>query len=95
MGKDKIEFISYDGSYPNLCSGKLAIKVNGKRISFPEGSLSSGGSVTHDGSYNNWSIENGPWSINEWPDEIQDDIKYEITELVNSNVEWGCCGGCI
>lgn len=56
MRKDKIEFISYDGEYPNLCSGKLVIKVNGKRIRFPEYCLSSGGAVTHDGSYNNWSI---------------------------------------
>ena len=26
----KIEFVSYSGSYPNLCSGKLHVRVDGK-----------------------------------------------------------------
>lgn len=26
----KIEFVSYDGEYPNLCSGELTLKINGK-----------------------------------------------------------------
>lgn len=31
---NKIEFVSYNGSYPNLCSGKLTVKIDGKEISF-------------------------------------------------------------
>lgn len=26
----QVEFISYDGAYPNLCSGLLVLKINGK-----------------------------------------------------------------
>jgi hypothetical protein len=29
-----IEFVSYDGAYPNLCSGKLTVKIDGKEVSF-------------------------------------------------------------
>lgn len=27
-----IEFVSYNGKYPNLCRGTLIIKVNGKKL---------------------------------------------------------------
>ena len=30
----KIEFVSYSGSYPNLCRGKLVVKIDGKNVSF-------------------------------------------------------------
>ena len=29
-----IEFVSYNGAYPNLCSGKLTVKIDGKEVSF-------------------------------------------------------------
>jgi hypothetical protein len=31
---EKIEFVSYNGKYPNLCSGKLVVKIDGKEVSF-------------------------------------------------------------
>ena len=31
---NKIEFVSYDGGYPNLCSGKLVVKIDDKEVSF-------------------------------------------------------------
>lgn len=30
----KIEFISYTGKYPNLCSGVLTVKIDGKKYKF-------------------------------------------------------------
>ena len=30
----EIEFVSYDGSYPNLCSGELVLKINGRKRTF-------------------------------------------------------------
>ena len=54
----QVEFISYDGAYPNLCSGLLVLKINGKVKKFPRYCLLSGGSVQFD---DNWleHIERG------------------------------------
>lgn len=30
----KIEFVSYDGEYPNLCSGMLTVKIDGVETTF-------------------------------------------------------------
>lgn len=30
-----VEFVSYDGAYPNLCSGQLVLKINGQAREFP------------------------------------------------------------
>lgn len=30
-----IEFVSYDGKYPNLCSGQLVLKINGQVRELP------------------------------------------------------------
>ena len=38
-----LEFYSYDGKYPNLCSGELIFLLGGEKIVFPRYCLSSGG----------------------------------------------------
>lgn len=87
-----IKFISYDGEYPNLCSGVLVLEIDGKTVEFPPFSLESGGGA-------NWregAVWDGPWDIDS--DQIPDEYKHrkdEILEVVNANVEWGCCGGCL
>ena len=90
-----IEFISYDGKWPNLCSGTLTIKVNGTLYEL-ENVMISGGCIMG-GPHTNWDMwaEQGSWRL-----DLQDypDLKPyedEITNLVNENVEYGCCGGCI
>ena len=30
----KVEFVEYTGRYPNRCSGRLFVKIDGKMISF-------------------------------------------------------------
>ena len=85
-----IEFVSYDGSYPTLCSGTLVIKVNGKEIALNHVMVSGGGCF-----YNDDDVDLAPWGINleKYPELMP--YKEEITECVNSNVPYGCCGGCI
>ena len=86
-----IEFISYDGRYPNFCRGTLTLKINGKKVEFKH-CLCSGGRVWFD---KNWNphIENGEWTV-DVPEEYKE-FEEEITYLVNANVPYGCCGGCI
>ncbi len=37
-----VEFVSYDGKYPCLCMGTLAIKVDGKEYRFNHAMISGG-----------------------------------------------------
>lgn len=86
--------IEYDGSFPNLCSGKLVVIVDGIRWEFPSYCLSSGGNVWFD---DDWSenVEEGAWSIIEWPENFPNDIKTAVLEAVNQDIQFGCCGGCV
>lgn len=90
-----VEFISYDGKWPNLCRGTLKIKVNGIFYSLKY-AMCSGGSVWFD---KDWCdhVESGPWTIDIDEKEYPELIPYveEITKVVNENVPQGCCGGCI
>lgn len=86
-----IEFVSYTGRFPNLCSGELVLRINGEEVNFGK-CLTSGGSATFDNEWNAYVAE-GAWSVDVPPQYAQ--YTAEITEIVNSNVPWGCCGGCI
>ena len=91
---DKLEFVSYDGDYPNLCSGELVMRLNGEPIKFPEYCLVSGGSVWFD---DDWMdhVEQGEWRISNYPENFPEYLKPKATELVNENIRQGCCGGCV
>lgn len=97
-----IKFISYDGEYPNLCSGTLTLEIDGEKKTFGyfdcdyDPFWTSGGCC---GFYNDYSeeyIENNEWKIDKdsLPDKLKGSYK-EIKELFNRNVHWGCCGGCL
>jgi hypothetical protein len=86
--------IVYDGSYPNLCSGKLAVYIGEDRWVFPDYCMSPGGSVSFDDEWNE-EVTQGPWSISEWPLLFPEELKEEVINAVNSQVEWGNCGGCV
>ena len=92
MGNNaKIEFLGYDGAYPCLCFGTLKIKVNGKLYCL-KNALISGGNITHDDDWDYIDIEPGDWkvSLEQFPE--LEPYKEQITELVNNNVQKGCCG---
>ena len=86
-----IEFVSYDGEYPCLCKGTLTIDVDGKIYNLDD-VLISGGSC-------NWhtdEIVKGAWFVSnlQLPRELRPLVS-EIERVVNENVPFGCCGGCM
>ena len=90
-----VEFVSYDGKWPCLCSGTLIIKVDGKTYSFNHAMISGGcimGGPSTD--WDMWS-EEGDWKIDLEEHPELEQYKEEIEKVVNENVEHGCCGGCI
>ena len=104
----KLEFVSYDGKYPNLCSGTLIVKIDGKEVSFEGYSRNdehsiypkfwvSGGSVTFDDDWNE-SVSQDDWQLQvdekNYPPEIYAVLPMLI-DLMNVNVHNGCCGGCV
>jgi len=85
--------VEYSGAYPNLCSGKLVITIDGTCWEFPDYCLSSGGSV----SFNEGGevVTHGEWSIYDWPEGFPENLKTIAKDAVNSSVSFGCCGGCV
>ena len=90
----KVEFVSYDGSYPNLCAGTLVIKIDGKEWKLDR-MISSGGSVSFTAGWEE-VVCAGPWGLHssDLPKEIIEHAN-EILECVNDNIPYGCCGGCV
>lgn len=78
-----LEFISYDGEYPNFCSGTLVMKFNNQTIIFPDNCLLGG------------SIGSGEWYIDKFPENFPEELKEQAQILVHDNIEHGCCEGCI
>lgn len=86
-----VEFVSYDGEYPNLCRGDLVLHIDGKEVNLGC-CLHSGGCVWFDDDLCE-HVEDGAWSV-DVPEEFAQ-YADEITRIVNDNVPWGCCGGCV
>ena len=86
--------IKYDGSYPNLCRGDLKVYVDGTLWQFPDYCLSSGGSVSFT---ENWQevVTSGSWDVSEWPKGFPEELKDAVISAINSEIEQGCCGGCV
>lgn len=86
--------IEYDGEYPNLCSGRLFITIDGTRWDFGTHNIASGGDVWFD---ENWMdhVEYGPWTVTKWPEGFPDKMKGKTMKAINESIHHGCCGGCI
>ena len=101
-----IEFISYTGKWPNLCSGILTLKIDGVEKKFGysyeddapvdyDKFWYTGGCVRFD-SAGCSCIEKGAWQLNEnnLPEELEP-YGDQLIDIFNKNVEYGCCGGCL
>ena len=87
-----VEFVSYDGDYPNLCSGILKLRIDGKVVEFPRYCMVRGGGAYFDDNWDSYIVY-GPWTV-KVPEEFAP-LRSEIERVVNENVEKGCCGGCL
>lgn len=89
----KIEFVSYDGGFPCLCSGILTLKIDGRAVKFGG---NYGKQFWESGGYldENYEPVDGDWIINErdLPKELRPYAGI-IEEIFNENVPCGCCGG--
>lgn len=110
---EKIEFVSYDGKYPQLCNGKLVVKIDGKEISFGDTHICdfekdktpaeyprfwcSGGSFRFSKDFTDYQIVHSDWELmgreKDYPAEIWK-LLPDILQVMNENVDGGCCGGC-
>lgn len=97
---EHIEFISYSGRYPCLCMGTLVLKIDGQEVKF--GNKYSDKNVDYPRFWNSgggldsdYCAYSGEWEIDveELPEQYR---KYatEIDDVFNTNVKYGCCGGC-
>lgn len=85
-----IKFVSYDGEYPNLCSGTLVLEVDGVERSVYCPIASTGGINWRDD-----SVIKGNWILSYYAPQWMRDREEEVLAVVNANVRKGCCGGCI
>ena len=90
-----IKFISYNGKWPSLCHGTLTLEIDGEEVKL-DGVLTSGGITYFTDNYGESHIEHGDWNIYEsnLPDGLKA-LRDKIINVVNENVEQGCCGGCL
>ena len=87
-----VRFISYNGEYPNRCSGTLIIEVDGVR--YTEFGILSGGECSFDANWNDY-VSEGPWEITRWHEGFPEQAKAYALYLFNEYAAWGCCGGCL
>lgn len=108
---NKIEFVSYDGKYQNLCRGKLVVRIDDKEISFGKTTRlmsddkpadypsfwCSGGTIRYTMDFADSYTTQSKWEFigneSDYPPEIWK-LLPDVLEIMNENVEYGCCGGC-
>lgn len=88
MAKIKIE--KFVENRYSLCSSLLIISVDGENFKVE---LFPGGAVWFD-EYWSEHVEHGPWSILDMPEKFKY-LKKEIEDVINKEIPWACCGGCI
>lgn len=95
MTTNRVEFVSYDGAYPNLCSGTLILRVEGVSVEMPKRCLRSGGRVWFDDEWNE-HVEDGVWKLDDYlMPEFLKPFMEEMEGVINANIPCGCCGGCV
>lgn len=86
----KIKIEKFIENRYSLCSSLLIISVDGESFKVE---LISGGTVWFD-EYMSEHIESGSWSILDMPKKFEH-LEKEIEDVINKEIPWGCCGGCV
>ncbi len=92
-----VNFVNYTGKYPSLCDGDLIIDVNNVRyILKSKDIMNTGGACYFTNNYSESHIEENEWLVNyeKLPDELKS-YACEIDRVINENIPFGCCGGCL
>lgn len=95
---DPVKFKSYNGKWPNLCSGTLVLTIGDTEYVFYPGFLKPGGRCRYDRRSMKTSVEKGAWLVSrfsDWPIDFPVDRREEALDVINSSVPHGCCGGCL
>ena len=128
-----IEFVSYEGKFPNLCEGLLVIRIDGRLYAlspyqndsmyrsfwnrFNRTEALEDDSITkvsgfylRSGGYIDWGedgenpkIVKGKWIIDDKAMKLENGVRFilsgeqksELEKVINQNIEFGCCGGCV
>ena len=127
-----IEFVSYEGKFPNLCEGLLVVRIDGRLYAFSpyydsmyrsflnrfnrtealeDDSITKvSGFYLRSGGYIDWGedgenpkIVKGKWIIDDKSMKLENgerfilsgEQKSELEKVINQNIEFGCCGGCV
>jgi hypothetical protein len=96
-----LKFVSYDGKYPNLCSGALkfvAVYDDGteKEFLWEKFLISTGGRRKNKTFKGEWEVDFPmPCYRKKYLETgFTPMVMSYLEKLVNENVEHGCCGGC-
>ena len=77
----KVEFVEYTGRYPNRCSGRLFVKIDGKLVSFGNYCLGEKGK-TNDKRVPNypafWRTGGSIYYENDWDDDEIEEAPWEL-----------------
>ena len=128
-----IEFVSYEGKFPNLCEGLLVVRIDGRLYAFSPYSdrsmyrgfwsrdnrteileddsitkvfgfyLKSGGRIDWGEDGESPKIVKGKWIIDDKSMKLENGVRFilsgeqksELEKVINQNIEFGCCGGCV
>nr|DAK19891.1 MAG TPA: hypothetical protein [Caudoviricetes sp.] len=94
----EIEFVSYDGKFPNLCNGVLTIKVDGVLYSLKNCLMVNG--FSHFDPYAD-DYRTYPWTLDTYNFKLaaseikftKEEVNY-LEKLCNEHIPHGHCGGC-
>ncbi len=94
MAKIKIQ---YDGEFPCLCSGHLKVWLDDYMYDFGEYALNSGGNWGFANNFEDEFVNKGEWTFNmdNIPKNFPQEYIKPTLKVINREVEWGCCGGCL